>query len=157
MSESTERVAAALRSRGKNIEIKEMPQTTRSAAEAAAAIGCTVPQIAKSLIFATEGGNQPVLALVSGGNQLDEKKLSALVGQKITRPNADFVREKTGFAIGGVAPLGHASPMDCYIDQDLMQFATIWAAAGTPFSVFEITPQDLVEVTGGNIQDLKKA
>jgi prolyl-tRNA editing enzyme YbaK/EbsC (Cys-tRNA(Pro) deacylase) len=156
MNESTLRVAEALKKLGKHIAIKEMPQTTRSAKEAAIAIGCTVPQIVKSLVFATAQSNRPVLALVSGGNQLDEKKLEQIVGEGITKPNADFVREKTGFVIGGVAPVGHTGDLPCYIDRDLLQFNTIWAAAGTPFTVFEITPDDLVAASGGEVLDLKK-
>jgi len=130
--------------------------TTRTAADAAQAIGCTVAQIVKSLVFLVDG--QPTLALVSGPNRLDEKKLATLWGvskKKVTRGDADTVREVTGFAIGGVPPFGHKTRLFTYIDQDFWQFEVIWAAAGTPNAVFAIKPDDLVQITEGVAADLK--
>jgi prolyl-tRNA editing enzyme YbaK/EbsC (Cys-tRNA(Pro) deacylase) len=140
------KVQAAL---GPGYEVLEFDASTRTAAEAAAAIGCSVAEIAKSLIFRAEPSGRAVLAIASGVNRVDERKLSALVGERIARANADFVREKTGFAIGGVPPLGHAEPLATFLDESLDGFETIWAAAGTPNAVFRVTPGDLLRLTGG--------
>ena len=156
MHPTAQKVATAAQELGLNIEIKEFEATTRTAEDAANAIGCTVAQIVKSLLFVVNG--QPVMALVSGPNRLDEKKLAALGGvgkKKIKRADADIVREATGFAIGGVPPFGHQQKLTIYIDQDFWQFEIIWAAAGTPNAVFAITPAELARVTGGTVIDLK--
>ncbi len=156
MHPTAKKVADAAQTLGLNIDIKEFQATTRTAEDAAAAIGCTVAQIVKSLLFAVDG--QPVMALVSGTNRLDEKKLAVLCGvvkKKVKRASADIVREATGFAIGGVPPFGHISKLPVYIDQDFWQFEIIWAAAGTPNTVFAITPAELGRVTGGIRADLK--
>jgi len=153
---TTQKVADAAEAVGLNVSIKEFKDSTRTAQDAADAIGCTVAQIVKSLLFVVEG--RPTLALVSGPNRLDEKKLAALCGvgkKKVKRGNADIVRQATGFAIGGVPPFGHKSQLPTYIDEDFMQFEVIWAAAGTPNAVFSIGPQELVQVTGGTVADLK--
>jgi prolyl-tRNA editing enzyme YbaK/EbsC (Cys-tRNA(Pro) deacylase) len=136
---------------GDKFEVLEFSATTRTAADAAAAIGCTVAQIAKSLIFRAAASNRPVLVVASGVNRVDEAKLAEAVGEAIARADADFVREATGFAIGGVPPVGHANPPTVLIDRSLMAFAEIWAAAGTPNAVFRLTPADLVELTGGRV------
>jgi Cys-tRNA(Pro) deacylase len=157
MHPTAQKVADAARNIGLDIEIKEFEATTRTAEDAANAIGCTVAQIVKSLLFVVDG--QPVLALVSGPNRLDEKKLAGLrgVGQKkVKRANADVVRQATGFAIGGVPPFGHAQPLPTYIDRDFWQYGVIWAAAGTPNAVFAINPAELARVTAGVVADLKK-
>ncbi len=135
-------------------EVVEMPDTTRTSAEAAAAIGCTVAQIAKSLVFKGRQSSDPVLVIASGTNRVDTKKLAALIGEKTDRPDADYVREQTGFAIGGIPPVGHAAPLRTYIDRDLLQFDVIWAAAGTPHAVFRLTPDDLVRMTGGEVVEI---
>jgi Cys-tRNA(Pro) deacylase len=156
MHPTAQKVAEAAQSLGLNITIKEFTESTRTAADAANAIGCTVAQIVKSLLFMVEG--QPVMALVSGANQLDEKKLAAhcnVSRKKVKRADAETAREVTGFAIGGVPPFGHIRRLPVYIDEDFQQFDIIWAAAGTPNTVFAITPQDLVTVTGGTVADLK--
>jgi Cys-tRNA(Pro) deacylase len=156
MHPTAQRVSEAARQSGLKIEIKEFEATTRTAEDAARAIGCTVAQIVKSLLFVVDG--QPVITLVSGPNRLDEKKLAALRGvgkKKVKRANADIVREATGFAIGGVPPFGHQTSLATYIDQDFWQFEVIWAAAGTPNAVFAITPDELVRVTAGAVADLK--
>jgi prolyl-tRNA editing enzyme YbaK/EbsC (Cys-tRNA(Pro) deacylase) len=147
-SPSALKVQAAL---GDKFEVLEFDATTRTAADAAAAIGCTVAEIAKSVIFRRLGGNRPVLVVASGVNRVDEARVAAEVGEKIARADADFVREATGFAIGGVPPVGHANPPTVLIDQSLMASAEIWAAAGTPNAVFRLTPSDLVALTGGRV------
>ena len=133
MHPTAQKVADAAQAQGLNIVIKEFESSTRTAQDAADSIGCTVGQIVKSLLFVVDG--QPIIALVSGDNQLDEKKLAALCGvgrKKVKRGNPDIAREATGFAIGGIPPFGHTSPLPTYIDEDLFQFDVIWAAAGTP-------------------------
>ena len=156
MHPTAQKVAEAAQTLGLNITIKEFTESTRTAADAANAIGCTVAQIVKSLLFIVEG--QPVMALVSGANQLDEKKLAAhcnVSRKKVKRADAETAREVTGFAIGGVPPFGHIRRLPVYIDEDFLQFEIIWAAAGTPNAVFAITPQHLVQVTGGIVANLK--
>jgi len=146
------KVQAAL---GDRFTVLEFDAGTRTAADAAAAVGCKVAEIAKSLVFRGKESGRPVLVVASGFNRVDEKKVAALIGEKIARADADFVREKTGFAIGGVPPVGHASALLTLIDEDLLQFETIWAAAGTPNAVFKLTPAALVELTGGRVADAK--
>jgi len=156
LKDSARRVQDALAARGFTIEIREFPDSTRTAAEAAAAIGCEVAQIAKSLVFRARETDRPVLVIASGANRVDEKAVAALIGEKLGRADADFVRERTGFAIGGVPPLGHDTPLATLIDRDLLGFEEIWAAAGTPNAVFRLTPEDLVAVTGGQVADIKQ-
>ena len=153
---TAQKVADAARQLGLNITIKEFQASTRTAGDAANAIGCTVGQIVKSLLFVVDG--QPIIALISGDNRLDEKKLAALrnVGRKkVKRADAETARQATGFAIGGVPPFGHNNQLPTYIDEDFKQFDIIWAAAGTPNAVFPITPADLIQVTQGVVVDLK--
>ena len=154
---SARRVRDALAAKGVAFEIREFPASTRTSAEAAAAIGCEIGQIAKSLIFRAKKTDRPVLVMASGANRVDEKALAALVGEKIGRADADFVRRTTGFAIGGVPPLGHATPPVTLIDRDLLAFGEIWAAAGTPNAVFRLAPQDLCTLTGGQVANIKQA
>lgn len=149
LSPSAQRVQDALRGRGFAYEVIEFAQTTRTAAEAAAAVGCSVGQIAKSLVFKTQHSGRPLLVIASGANRVNEKRLRDLVGEPIAKPDADFVRQQTGFIIGGVPPLGHTGPLTTYIDEDLLQYETIWAAAGTPNAVFRLAPADLLPLTGG--------
>ncbi|MGB9879954.1 MAG: YbaK/EbsC family protein, partial [Anaerolineae bacterium] len=127
------------------------PQSTRTAAEAAQAVGCAVGQIVKSLVFRGKETHKPILVLASGANRVDEKALAHWVGEPIEKADADFVREQTGFAIGGVPPIGHIQPLPTYIDQDLLLYDEIWAAAGTPHAVFRLTPADLVRMTNGMV------
>jgi len=148
---SLARVRDALARFGLAAEIREFDASTRTSADAAAAIGCTVAQIAKSVIFRAKGGNQPVLVIASGINRVDEKKLEAALGDRIGRADAEFVRAATGFAIGGVAPVGHTGPVRIFIDADLGQYDEIWAAAGSPNAVFRLTPADLRRITGGEL------
>jgi Cys-tRNA(Pro) deacylase len=157
MHPSAQRVAEAAQALGLNIEIVEFAQTTRSAQEAAAAIGCQVGQIVKSLCFVVNG--RSTICLVSGANQLDERKLAALAGvgrKQVSRADADSVKAATGFSIGGVPPFGHANLLPVYVDEDLMQYETVWAAAGTPFAVFAVRPAELVRASGGQVAALKR-
>lgn len=158
MHPSAAKVATAARERQLDIEIVEFDASTRTAQEAADAIGTTLGQIVKSLCFVVN--EQPLICLVSGSNRLDEKKLAKLLGvgrKKVRRASADQVRSATGFAIGGVPPFGHVTPMKLFIDQDLLQYDDVWAAAGTPHAVFRIVPDALVAATAGTVADLRKA
>ena len=155
LSTSAQRVQDALMKLELTLQVIELPDSTRSAAEAAEAIGCSVGQIAKSLIFKTRNSQEPILVIVSGPNRVDEKKIGALVGEMITKPDADFVRQHTGFSIGGVPPVGHNQPITTFIDQDLLAFDEIWAAAGTPNAVFCLTGDDLARATGGQVVGVK--
>jgi Cys-tRNA(Pro) deacylase len=146
------KVQAAL---GPEFQVLEFEASTRTSLDAAAAIGCTVAEIAKSLIFKSAQG-RAVLVIVSGVNRVDEKKVGALLGKKIGRADADFVREATGFTIGGVPPVAHATPPIVLIDQDLQRFPIVWAAAGTSNAVFRITPADLIRLTQGQVADIAK-
>jgi prolyl-tRNA editing enzyme YbaK/EbsC (Cys-tRNA(Pro) deacylase) len=137
---------------GDEFKVLEFDESTRTAADAAAAIACTVAQIAKSMIFRTTPGNRSVLVITSGSNRVDPVKVAALIGEAITRADADFVREATGFSIGGVPPVGHQVEPLTLIDATLAQFSEIWAAAGTPNAVFRLTPADLVRLTGGRVE-----
>jgi prolyl-tRNA editing enzyme YbaK/EbsC (Cys-tRNA(Pro) deacylase) len=147
------RVRAALEAADVEARIQEFSASTRTAQEAADAIGTSVGQIVKSLVFMA--GDAPVLALVSGSNQLDTARLGSLTGSPIGRADARAVRQATSYAIGGVPPAGFPAPIPTYIDRDLMQYDLVWAAAGTPRHVFPITPADLVRLSGGTVVDLK--
>lgn len=136
--------------------VVEFEQPTRTSAEAAAAIGCSIAEIAKSIVFRGKASGQAVLVVASGDNRVCERKVAALVGEKLGRADADFVRAATGYAIGGVAPLGHAQPLRLLLDRDLQRFAQIWAAAGTPYSVFPLTPDQLGEITRADWQDIRQ-
>jgi prolyl-tRNA editing enzyme YbaK/EbsC (Cys-tRNA(Pro) deacylase) len=148
------RVRSALIAAGASACIQSFDASTRTAADAAKAVGTTVGQIVKSLIFMANG--EPVLALVSGSNQLDPAKLAALVGAPISKADADAVRQATGYVIGGVPPIGFSSPIPTYIDRELLAYDLVWAAAGTPHHVFQISPALLVRLTGGTVVDLKR-
>ena len=141
---------------GERFSVLEFDASTRTAEEAAAAIGCETAQIAKSLVFRADSG-LPVLVIASGAHRVDENRIAANVGQRVERANADFVHEKTGFAIGGVPPVGHQTTPIVLIDDALMGFGEIWAAAGTPNSVFRLTPADLVDLTGGRIAAIARS
>jgi prolyl-tRNA editing enzyme YbaK/EbsC (Cys-tRNA(Pro) deacylase) len=147
-----ERVLVSLREAGLQTELREFAQSTRTAQDAAAAIGTTVAQIVKSLVFLS--GDRPVLALVSGSNRLDPAKLSRLTGKEIRKADAAVVRRETGYVIGGVPPAGFPQSIETYIDRDLLRYDEVWAAAGTPHHVFRTTPQELIRLTGGATVDL---
>ena len=148
-----DRVRTALEAASLECAIRTLPDSTRTAVEAAAAVGCSVGEIAKSLVFRT--GDRAVVAIMSGDNRVDPARLSAAVGAEVGRADADFVRSATGFAIGGVPPLGHASPVDVYMDRDLFRFGVIWAAAGSPYSVFAVAPARLREASGAMVMELR--
>lgn len=150
------RVQEALEAAGLTCEVRLFPESTRTSQEAAAAIGCEVAQIAKSLIFKAADARS-LLIVASGINRVDEKKVAQLLGQKIKRADPDFVRAMTGYAIGGVSPVAHRHPPLVLLDEELQGYDTIWAAAGTPNAVFQLRPQDLPLLTGGSFCDLRKA
>ncbi len=148
---SAQRVQEALAARGLDIQVQELTATARSAAEAAAAVGCQVGQIAKSLVFRGRSSGQAILVIASGANRVDLAKVEALLGEPLDKADADFVRQQTGFAIGGIPPLGHDRPLTTVIDEDLLRFDRIWAAAGHPNAVFPATPPQLVALTNGRV------
>ena len=149
LSPSAQRVQEALDRRGVRLQVVELPASTRTAKEAARAVGCEVGQIAKSLIFRKELSGDGLLVIASGPNRVDESLIGKHLGEEISIADADFVRETTGFAIGGVPPLGHLEQLQTLIDEDLLQFDEIWAAAGTPHAVFRLEPDVLVKITTG--------
>ena len=152
---NVERVRAAAASSGVSIEVRRFPEGTKTAQDAADAIGVELGQIVKSLVFKVD--DEVVLALVSGSNQLDEKKLAlAAGGSKCGRVDADVVREATGYAIGGVPPFGHSTQLRVFVDPDLLQYDEVWAAAGTWNDNFGASPADIVRVAGGVVTDLKR-
>jgi Cys-tRNA(Pro) deacylase len=155
MKAAVQRVADALAAAGIAVEVQEFAESTRTAEEAAAAVGAAVGQIVKSLVFLA--GTQPILALVSGANRADSAKLAAAAGAAIKRADADTVRTATGYAIGGVPPVGLATSLPTYFDRDLLQYPVVWAAAGTPNAVFRIAPDDLARVSGATVVDLASA
>ena len=155
LSASAQRVQDALRAQGFINEVMEHEQTTRTARDAAAALGCTVGQIVKSLVFRAAVSGRGVLVEASGVNRVNEARLAGYVGEPLERADPDFVRETTGYAIGGIPPLGHRTAMLTFIDQDLLQYTEIWAAAGTPNAIFRLTPDELVRMTGGQLVDIK--
>jgi len=154
MSTGQEEFRKKAKSLGLKLEIVSLPQSTRTAAEAAQAVGCQLGQIAKSIVFQSEKGN-PVLVIASGANRIDEEKLEKILDEKIQKADADFVRQETGFVIGGVPPFGHKKKIVTFIDKDLFNFSEIWAAAGDSFSVFKTTANELVQITGGRVIEVK--
>ena len=148
------RVQEAADRLGLTVRVVEMAQSTRTAEEAAAACGCDVAQIIKSLVFRGKDSGKPILLLVSGANRVDQKGVAAAIGEALDRPDAAFVREVTGFAIGGIPPFGHAQPLPTWIDRNLLNFATVWAAAGSPEAVFEVDPRRLAEIIGSTVIDV---
>jgi prolyl-tRNA editing enzyme YbaK/EbsC (Cys-tRNA(Pro) deacylase) len=134
-------------------EVRRFPEGTRTAADAASAIGCSLGQIVKSLVFLAAG--RPLVALVSGANRLDTARLGGLAGEPVVKADAETTRVATGYAIGGVPPFGHAQPLAIYVDRDLLDHGVVWAAAGRPDSVFAITPERLLEISRGTPADLK--
>lgn len=155
LSPSAQKVQDALKELGYDYRVQEMPESTRTAAEAAASIGCRVEQIVKSVVFRAKNSGQAVLVAASGPNRVNEKALAARLGEPIERATPEFVRQQTGYAIGGVPPLGHANPTLTFVDEDLLQYDRIYAAAGTPFAIFGLAPADLVKMTGGEVVNVK--
>lgn len=155
LSKSAKSVQDSLKSQDIDAQVVELPASTRTAEEAARAIGCQVAQIVKSLVFRTKNSNKAVLVLVSGINRVNEKMIAIEVGEEIVKAEADFVRNKTGFAIGGIPPIGHKEQLDTYIDKDLLQYPELWAAAGTPNAVFNLEGSALQKLTKGKIVSVK--
>lgn len=151
LKKSAQRVQDALEKTGLAFKVIQLTSSTRTAQEAADSIGCTVAQIIKSLVFKTKKTNKPILVLASGINQVSEKFIEKFLGEKIVRPDADFVRAATGFAIGGIPPIGHIQPIKTFIDKDLLQYNELWAAAGTPNAVFKLESKFLYLLTNGEI------
>ncbi|KAA0889776.1 YbaK/EbsC family protein [Oryzomonas rubra] len=154
LSPSARKVQEALEAAGVPCRVQELAASSRTAAEAAETVGCDVAQIVKSLVFKGAHSGNPVLALVSGKNRVNEALLAAACGEPVGKADAAFVRERTGFAIGGIPPLGHLEQLCPVIDRDLLEYPEVWAAAGTPHALFRITPADLLAVTGGRPADL---
>jgi len=144
-----------LREAGIDTRVVEFEQPTRTSAEAAAAIGCSVAEIAKSIVFRGEKSGRAVIVVASGDNRISESKVAHKVGEALARADGDFVRASTGYAIGGVAPVGHLRPVKLLLDEDLRRFPTVWAAAGTPFSVFPLAPEQLRSLTGADWSDVR--
>ena len=155
LSKKAQKVQSVLEEMGLPCEVLELPGSTRTAKEAAQAIGCEVAQIVKSLIFKGKESGMPVLVVASGVNRVNEKKLRNLIGEKVVKPDADFVREKTGYAIGGIPPVGHTQKLMTFIDEDLLAYEVIWAAAGTPHAVFKLSPEHLKQMTQGRVVPVK--
>ena len=152
LSKNSQKVQDFLDQFGLKLEVVELEHSTRTAQEAAEAVGCEVGQIVKSLIF--RSADQPLLFLVSGKNTLNTAAVGESLGFQLEKANADFVREKTGYAIGGVPPVAHAQKMEVYIDQDLLTYDAVWAAAGTPHAVFRLASADLPRISGGAVIDV---
>jgi prolyl-tRNA editing enzyme YbaK/EbsC (Cys-tRNA(Pro) deacylase) len=149
------KVQKALQFLGFDCTIIEFQESTRTSADAAARVDCQIGQIVKSLIFRGQASGKPVLVLTSGANRVDENRISQYAGEFIGRADAEFVRATTGFVIGGVPPVGHDQPLETYLDEDLLQYTKIWAAAGTPNAVFELTPVALEKMTGAKVVKVK--
>jgi len=154
LSASAQRVQDALMGLGFTLQVVELPASTRTAMEAAQAVGCDVGQIVKSLIFKAKRSERPILVIASGANRVNEKAIEALIDEALGKADADFVRQRTGFVIGGVPPVGHIEPVQTFIDQDLLAYDEVWAAAGTPNAIFRLAPADLVRMTGGQVVDI---
>ena len=150
-----EKVRAALAELGHGYEPVLLPKSAGTSVQAAEALGCDVAQIAKSLVFRGRESGRGVLVVASGVNRVDEKRLARTIGERVRKPDADFVREVTGFSIGGVPPVGLAQPLQTIIDEDLLQYEVVWAAAGNPKAVFSLDPKDLESMTGGRVTRVK--
>ena len=148
LSPSAYRIQETLFSLGLSCKVVEFQDSTRTSAEAGERVGCQIGQIVKSLIFRVSVSGKPVLVLTSGVNRVDETLISRYVGESISRADAEFARTSTGYAIGGIPPVGHNRPLLTFLDEDLMQYSKVWAAAGTPNAVFETTPNDLQIISG---------
>jgi len=155
LSPSSQKVQDALRVLGFSNQVMELQSTTRTSAEAAQAVGCRVEQIAKSILFQGKNSHKPILVIASGVNRVNEKKIEEFISEPLGKADADYVRNRTGFVIGGVPPIGHLEKLEIFIDEDLLQYEEIWAAAGNPNAVFKLTPSDLIKMTGGRVVSIK--
>lgn len=154
LSSSALKVQQALKARGMNAQVIEMQDTTRTAQDAAGALGCRVEQIVKSLVFQGKKTGRPILVVASGANRVNTKSIARRIDERLKMADPDFVRKFTGFAIGGVPPLAHENPLETFIDQDLLLHDEVWAAAGTPNAMFKLTPRELQDITGGQVIDI---
>lgn len=155
LSASARKIQQALEQRGVKLQVVELSQSTRTSQEAAHAIGCEVGQIVKSVIFKAKRSGRPILVIASGVNRVDERKIEELIGEPLGKADADFVRARTGFVIGGVPPVCHDEPIQTFIDQDLLSHRELWAAAGTPNAVFRLTPDELLVLSDGKVASVK--
>ncbi len=155
LRDSAQRVQDFIIGEGFSFEVKELPGSTRTAQEAADSIGCSVAQIAKSLVFREKATQEPVLVIASGVNRVDVAKIKTATGLALGKADGTYVKEKVGFAIGGIPPVGHKAPLKTILDPDLKQYEVIWAAVGTPFAVFQLKPDDLEPLTKGQWLDLR--
>jgi prolyl-tRNA editing enzyme YbaK/EbsC (Cys-tRNA(Pro) deacylase) len=155
LSASARKVQEALARAGFAHTVIELAHPVRSAQAAADAVGCQVAQIAKSIVFRAASSGRPVLVITSGANRVNEARVAALLGEPLAKADPDFVRDHTGFAIGGVPPLGHAAPLETFIDEDLLAHGRIWAAAGHPNALFELDPRELAAMSGGRVAGVR--
>jgi prolyl-tRNA editing enzyme YbaK/EbsC (Cys-tRNA(Pro) deacylase) len=155
LSPSALKIQDALKALGFINEVMELQTSTRTSAEAAQTVGCQVGQIAKSIIFRRKQTDKPILVIASGSNRVNEKRIEELISEPLGKADATFIRQETGFVIGGVPPIGHLEKLDIFIDEDLLQHGEIWAAAGSPNAVFKLTPSDLIKMTGGRVVSIK--
>ncbi len=155
LSSNAQRIQDVLSAGGFSFDVVELPSSTRTAKAAAQTLKCTIEQIVKSLVFRTKHSRKPILVLASGPNRVDESKIGELLAEPIEKANADFVKEKTGFAIGGVSPIGHKEKIRTYIDKDLLQYQELWAAAGTPNAVFKLSSSEIERLTGGEVISIR--
>ena len=151
LQKSSRKVQEFLNEKGVSLKVRELEDSTRTVEEAANVLGVLPGQIVKSMIFQGKESGKPILIIASGSNRVPEKKLAKWIGESLTRPDAKFVQEVTGFAIGGIPPVAHLVPLETWIDEDLYQYDEVWAAAGTPFSVFPLHPKQLTLLTGGTV------
>ncbi|MBU1397745.1 MAG: YbaK/EbsC family protein [Proteobacteria bacterium] len=156
LSDSAKRVQDFLLAKGFSFEVKELPGLTRTAQQAADSVGCAVAQIAKSLVFREKETNLPILVIASGSNRVDLAKIEKATGLKLGKADGNYVKERVGYAIGGVPPVGHNEPLETILDPDLKKYEVVWAAAGTPFAVFQLKPSDLEPLTNGRWIDLSE-
>lgn len=152
---SPQKVQDALKTLGFANQVVELQSTTRTSADAAQAVGCTVEQIAKSIVFKGKQTQKPILVIASGRNRVNEKRIEELISEPLGKADADYVRKHTGFVIGGVPPVGHLETLEIFIDEDLLRYAEIWAAAGSPNAVFKLTPSELIQMTSGRVVSIK--
>lgn len=155
LNPSARKVQEALNALGMKCSVVELPDSTRTAREAAQAIGCEVGQIGKSIVMMSRTTHRPVMVVASGSNRVNEGKIGEILEEPIEKAGAEFVRIYTGYAIGGIPPVGLSSKVVTFIDEDLLEYSTVWAAAGTPHAVFEFNPQDLPRMTGGKVISIK--
>jgi prolyl-tRNA editing enzyme YbaK/EbsC (Cys-tRNA(Pro) deacylase) len=153
---NSERIKKILEEKNLKNRIVELPSSTKTSKEAAEAVDCKIQEIAKAIVFKKTESKEPVLVLASGSNRVSENKISDLCGEKIEKADADFVKNETGFSIGAVSPMGHKKEIQIFIDEDLLKYEEIWGAAGTQYSIFKMSPKELLELSKGTVADVKE-